>query len=115
MTDFNTWNESLIEAVRKSSLFENEGVEAGSSLCSRCLEIIVELNNVLPTLNEKEQRLTKFVIGAIESGRHQELDLGEAFIWDDTVQGGDWWADQLSFLEECFQNHNCIRDGHDDK
>lgn len=114
MTDFNTWNESLIDAVRKSSLFENEEAVQGLGLCARCLEIITELELVIPTLDEDEQRLVEKDIQAIKEGRHQDTSLNYSFKWAGTVKGSNWWMVQYKLLDDYYGNHNCIRDGRDE-
>lgn len=111
MTDYNTWNESLIEAVRKSSLFEDGGVQ-DSEHCSRCKEIILNLMEVSVEMTANETLDdVEGSINYILEGEHHRACLTIAFTFSKTAQGSAYWWDQVKFLGE---GHNCIRDGHDD-
>ena len=102
MTDFNTWNESLIDAVRKSSLFENEGANKHTSLCSRCEEIVDRLECIkgdsMSTVDMCE--LIQKDIDAITELRFEDVAISFSFTWDDTPWGFEYWENVEEFLEE---------------
>lgn len=100
MTDFNTWNESLIREIRKSSLFENDEMTQESDVCSRCEEIIAALELVLVHPNSKidYQNKVNQAIEHIKAGRFSEVDINGAFWWDESPQTHPWWWNQHNFL-----------------